>query len=87
LPGNFNRFQVRSEASGGLAATDGDRAFVEWWATFDGDAPVAKNWPGPFGLVRQNGANRSAVSRAAGLPGSRNAATGEAGDRSQPVSG
>jgi hypothetical protein len=49
LPGNFNRFQVRSEASGGLAATDGDRAFVEWWATFDGDAPRREE---PTGTLR-----------------------------------
>ena len=39
LPGNFNWFQVWSDASDVKAAADGDRAFVEWWATFDCDAP------------------------------------------------
>jgi hypothetical protein len=49
LPGNFNRFQARSEASDGSAATDGDRAFVEWWATFDGDTPRREE---PTGTLR-----------------------------------
>jgi hypothetical protein len=37
--GSRNRFQVRSEASDVSAAIDGARAFVAWWAAFDGDAP------------------------------------------------
>jgi hypothetical protein len=49
LPGNFNRFQARSEASGGLAAPDGDQTFVERWATFDGDAPRREE---PTGTLR-----------------------------------
>jgi hypothetical protein len=49
LPGNFNRFQVWSEASDGSAAIDGAWAFVEWRATFDGGAPRREE---PTGTLR-----------------------------------
>jgi hypothetical protein len=87
LPGNFNRFQAQSEASDVKAAIDGDRAFVEWWATFDYDAPRRQELTGTlrgwFGKWFES--LRSALgSRPSGFP---KAATGEVGDRSLAVSG
>jgi hypothetical protein len=74
LPGNFNRFQVRSEASDVTPAIDGDRAFVEWWAAFDGDAPrreeLAGTLRGWFGQWLES--LRSTLgSRPSGFPKSR----------------
>jgi hypothetical protein len=87
LPGNFNRFQVWSEASDGSAAIDGARAFVEWWATFGGGAPRREE---PTGTLRGwfgkwlESLRSTLVSRPPGFP---KATTGEVGDRSQVVSG
>jgi hypothetical protein len=87
LPGNFNRFQVRSEATDGSAAIDGARPFVEWWAAFDGDAPrrdepagTLRGWSGKW----LESLRSTLGSRPSGFP---KAATGEVGDRSQAVSG
>jgi len=87
LPGNFNRFQVWSEALDGLAAIDGAQAFVAWWATLDGDAPrreeLAETLRGWFGKWLES--LRSTLgSRPSGFP---KAASSEVGDRSQAVSG
>ena len=78
---------MRSEAPDGLAAIDGDRAFVEWWATFDGDAPPREE---PTGTLRSwfgkwlESLRSTLGNRPFGFP---EAATGEVGDRSQAVSG
>jgi len=66
---------------------DGDRAFVEWWATFDCDAPRREELTGTlqgwFGKWLES--LRSTLgSRPSGFP---EAASGEVGDRSQAVSG
>jgi hypothetical protein len=75
------------EATDVKAAIDRDRAFAEWWATSDCDAPRREQLTGPprswFGKWLES---------LCCTPGSRpsefpEAATGEAGDRSQAVSG
>jgi hypothetical protein len=87
LPGNFNRFQVRSEASDGSAAIDGVRPFVEWWVPLMATRPVGDE---PAGTLRGWSGKwleslRSTLgSRPSGFP---EAATSEVGDRSQAVSG
>ena len=40
---------------------DGDRAFVEWWATFDCEAAVAMSSPRPCAAGSRNGSNRCAT--------------------------
>jgi len=66
---------------------DGDRAFVEWWATFYCDAPRREELTGTlqgwFGKWLES--LRSALG--SGPSGFPKAATGEVGDRSQAVSG
>jgi hypothetical protein len=66
---------------------DGDRAFVEWWATFDCDAPRREELAGTlrssFGKWLESLRN-ALGSRPSGLP---EAVTGEVGDRSEAVSG
>jgi hypothetical protein len=66
---------------------DGDRAFVEWWATFDCDAPRREELTGTlrssFGKWLES-LRCTLGSRPSGFP---ETATGEIGDRPQAVSG
>jgi hypothetical protein len=68
---------------------DGDRAFVEWWATFDCDAGRREELTGTlrgwFGKWLES--LRDTLEREASRFPTENAAAGAIGDGSQPISG
>jgi|SRR5450432_18899 hypothetical protein len=84
---DFNNYPVWVGGAGESRIEDGDRAFAEWWATFDCDTPrqdeLAGTLRGSFGKWLES-LRGTLVSRPSGLP---EAAMDKVGGGSPAVSG